>query len=166
MEDLTISWSLVNQSLSPNYGSIKGLPQLRRFQLFLLSPSIEGDVTGRVIQELLSVFLHLPLGHVQTFGVFIEEFVDSLDVQDHLEQLLKAMGMMRFQELKTFHLGFNFAVYNLPSMGLWVRAMVLDALSMANTRLCVIAGIPGAGHRIRRRAHGDYQNLTQGATGI
>jgi hypothetical protein len=119
MEDLAIQWSLLEDSLSPTYTPIKGLPHLRRFQIFL-SPSTPGDVTGRVNQELRSLFLHLPLWHVQTFSVFSEGFITSEYVQEYLEQLLETMRSMRFQKLETFHLGFDFAVYSLPPMDLWV----------------------------------------------
>lgn len=50
-------------------------------------------------------------------GVFFEAFLDSEMTDEHwnIEELHKATKAMRFPQLETFHLAFNFDVFGLPS---------------------------------------------------
>jgi hypothetical protein len=127
VEDLEISWSQLYQTILPElslkttHDPIAELPQLRRLQLSLHQRmGIAKDGICQAIQELLSLFNHLPLGHVQHLGVYFEELVYSDAMEEYLEQLVLTMNVMRFAALRTFHLGFTFEVFGLPVGDPWV----------------------------------------------
>jgi hypothetical protein len=87
------------------------------------------------MRELLSLFHHLPLKDVESFGLIFKELSVKSELQGHLEMLYHTIGASRFKALKTVHLSLELGVYDRPSIDLWVRVMVSTALLIADLRL-------------------------------
>jgi hypothetical protein len=131
LKNLSISWSLLQYdrlpgySLRPTDGACNDLSNLRRLEILIHSDFDIEDDRDRVRQsiwELRSLFNHLPLCHVRDVGVFFEDLANSdTDPADHpdsetyYQQLVRAIKSMRFRDLESFHLGFIYEVFELPS---------------------------------------------------
>lgn len=132
LTNLKISWSLrryarrSSLSLSPTVQPYMGLPHLHRLQICLHSDFLNKDRIGRSIREVRSLFCHLPLSYVKHIGVFFEDFASSriepgAQAATYYQQLATALESMRFPDLESFHLGFDFLVFGVPFIDIWVR---------------------------------------------
>lgn len=130
----SLSWTIlysapnVRPSLKPTTAPVEGLANLRRLQI-LLHPDWIGDARigpdAHGMYELMDLFAHLPLTHVKEVGVFFEDFVNSemTLVNSVLSTFNQVTSEMRFPTLHTFHLGFAFHIFGLPSGNLWVSTV-------------------------------------------
>jgi hypothetical protein len=135
LQNLAISWSRFgkfrgvgppSRSLIPTPGPVTGLRYLHRLQILLHSNSTSDHTTiayARALFELLSLFDHLPLSRLRHLGVFFEDFLNSESTLQSITALVAAMGRMRFPRLDSFHLNFNYEVFDLPALNLWVRSL-------------------------------------------
>lgn len=135
LETLSISWSILHNapkpgwhywSLKPDPGPLEDIPPVRRLQI-LFHSDFEKDVyetCDETIWEVLNLMEHLPLVHVKDLGLFFESFMDSdkSDTHNFFYGLDMACKAMQFERLESFHLAFNFEVYGLPRLDLWVSS--------------------------------------------
>jgi hypothetical protein len=136
LQNLAISWSRLHDSQQPGCSlkrtrePITELHHLHRLQILLhqdfsnlqLRDPLE-DPFEKYLPELSSLLGHLPLDHLKHFGVYFSVFLDSGSTPRNLPALLTAISEMRFRELESFHLGFNFDVYSLPILDIWVSTL-------------------------------------------
>jgi hypothetical protein len=135
LETLSISWSILHNaprfgwqywSLKPDYGSLDGLPQVRRLQI-LLGSDFEKEVfeeCDQTVYEVVNLMEHLPLIHVKDLGLYFECFMDSDKEETYnlFNGLSLACQAMQFERLESLHLAFGFVVYGLPGLDLWVSS--------------------------------------------
>jgi hypothetical protein len=155
LETLSISWSILQRPeplgcpLKLNLGPNDDLPHVRRLQI-LLHPIFGVDAhetSDETVYEVRSLMQHLPLTHIKEFGIHFETFLDS-DTTNN-ENLLKGLSLachaMPFEQLESFHLAFNFDVFELPALDVWVSSASGSLhLFLAKRRLRGILGVSGA----------------------
>jgi hypothetical protein len=136
LRNLAISWSRRGEtrdngrpgfSMKRTPGPATGVRNLDRLQILLHADPSDGEHSrssfARGVLELVALCEHLPLHRLKHFGVFFEAFVDSDSIPEYLAALIMAVGMMRFKRLESFHFGFDFMVWGLPALNLWVRLL-------------------------------------------
>jgi hypothetical protein len=132
LQKATISWKIREPPYVPlrlTTGQSDDMEHLRHLEILLHPEDYDKDTFDLLrygVGELLPLFRHLPLAHITNLGIFFEAFADSLspDMDWFLEEFYWIMEEMRFRNLESIHLGFNFNVFGLPSFDLWVRFSV------------------------------------------
>jgi hypothetical protein len=111
---------------------------------------------------------HLPLIHVRELGLFFESFMDfeTSRSDSFIEGLGLACKAMQFERLKSIHLAFNFDVYCLPVLDLWVRSGFAGWLVFADQKTIEDAGNDGANGRNGTRIYEGRRDLLQAPTDL
>jgi hypothetical protein len=133
LETLSISWSILfngpglewsTYALTPNREPFDWVPQVRRLQILLHSDFADDvlDTCDETVYEVVNLMEHLPLIYVTDLALFFESFFDSdtSNIDEFNRGLRRACIAMRFKRLESFHLAFNYDVYGMPVLDLWV----------------------------------------------